>query len=124
MTTILPCFSGALNMDTAITDPSSLPGSDTAKTAFWQQHVDAWRASKLTQRGYATEHSLGVARFVYWKNKLYPNPRDKKKQFVAVRVATSQQQIRLTHPDGFVVECTTGTDVTWLRALMGLNNAS
>ena len=67
-------------MDTEITDPSSLPGRDVEKTTFWQQHVDAWRTSNLTQRKYAKQHGLVAARFVYWKNKLYPNPREKKKK--------------------------------------------
>ena len=45
-------------MESDSTDPSSLPGRDTAKTAFWQQHVDAWQTSNLTQRGYAKQHGL------------------------------------------------------------------
>ena len=111
-------------MESETTDPSSLPGRAAAKTAFWQQHVDAWQTSKLTQREYAKQHGLAVARFVYWKNKLSPNPRAKKKQFVPVRISTPQQQIRLIHPGGYVVECHAGTDVSWLRSLMGLNSAS
>ncbi len=110
-------------MDKEFTNPSSLPGRNESKTAFWQQHVDTWLDSGLTQRAYAKLHGLTVARFVYWKNKLHPNPRTKQKQFVAVRVAALQHPIRLIHPNGFVIECNTGTDVSWLRSLMGLNNA-
>lgn len=110
-------------MEIETADASSLPGRATAKTAFWQQHVKAWQDSKLTQRAYAKQHGLVVARFVYWKNKLYPAPRTKQKQFVPVRVATPQHPVRLIHPGGFVIECTAGTDVSWLRSLMELNSA-
>jgi hypothetical protein len=105
-------------------DPSLLPGRGATKTAFWKQHVDAWRDSELTQRDYAKQYGLVAARFVYWKNKLYPNPRTKQKQFVPVRVATTQHPIRLIHPSGFIIECSPGTDVTWLRSLMGLPGAT
>ncbi len=111
-------------MEIETTDVSSLPGQATAKTAFWQQHVKAWQDSKLTQRAYAKKHALVVARFVYWKNKLYPSPRTKQKQFVSVRVAATQHPIRLIHPNGLVIECSPGTDVVWLRSLMGLTSAS
>ena len=111
-------------MDSEIFDPASLPGQAAAKTAFWQQHVEAWRSSKLSQKGYALQHGLPLARFVYWKNKLYPNPRVKKKQFVPIRVATPQPSVRLIHPAGLVIECNVGTDVSWLRSLMGLYNAT
>lgn len=111
-------------MEAEVTDPSSLPGRAVAKTAFWQQHIDTWRDSELTQRVYARQHGLAVARFVYWKNKLYPNPRSKQKQFVPVRVAATQHPIRLIHPNGLIIECNPGTDVIWLRSLMGLTSAS
>lgn len=92
-------------MELEIADPSSLPGRDDAKTAFWKQHVDAWQDSKLTQRAYAKRHGLTVARFVYWKNKLRPNPRKQQKQFVPVRVTATQYPVRLIHPGGLVIEC-------------------
>ena len=111
-------------MELETTDPSSLPGRDASKAVFWKQHVDAWQDSKLTQRAYARQHDLVVARFVYWKNKLCPNPRKRQKQFVPVRISTTQQPIRLTHPNGMVIECSPGTDVLWLRSLMGLANAT
>jgi len=111
-------------MEIETTDVSSLPGQATAKTAFWQQHVKAWQDSKLTQRAYAKKHGLVVARFVYWKNKLYPSSRTEQKQFVPVRATTPQHSVRLINPNGFVIECTAGTDVSWLRSLMGLNSAS
>jgi hypothetical protein len=111
-------------MDTEVIDPSSLPGQDASKTAFWKQHIDAWRHSKLTQRDYAKQHGLAIARFVYWKNKLYPSPRTRQNQFVPVRVTTSQSPIRLIHPGGLVIECNSGTDVAWLQSLLGLSGAS
>jgi hypothetical protein len=112
-------------MDAQLKDLSSLPGKDAAKTAFWKQHIDAWRDSNLTQRSYAAEHGLAIARFVYWKNKFYPNTSQaKKKRFVRARITTTQHSIRLIHPNGIVIECGVGTDVSWLRSLLGLSSAS
>jgi len=111
-------------MDTEVIDPSSLPGQDASKTAFWKQHIDAWRHSKLTQRDYAKQHDLAIARFVYWKNKLQPSPRKRQKQFVPVRVTPTSHPVRLIHPGGLVIECHAGTDVFWLQSLMGLTRAT
>ena len=111
-------------MELEIADPSSLPGRAAVKTAFWKQHVDAWRDSKLTQREYARQHGLAVARFVYWKNKLQPSPRKRQKQFVPVRVTATGHPVRLIHTGGLVIECQAGTDVSWLQSLMGLTRAT
>lgn len=104
---------------------SARPGQNDAKTRFWREHIDAWQQSNLTQRAYATQQGLPVARFVYWKNKFYPNRASSRADFVPVRVATpSASSLRLILPSGVIIECTTGTDVSWLRALLGLAVAS
>ena len=105
-------------------DVSARPGQNESKTQFWRDHIDTWRQSDLTQRGYAKRNGLGVARFVYWKNKFYPTTPPRKKDFVPVKITTAEQPIRLIHSTGVMIECPVGTDVTWLRALLGLTRAS
>ena len=111
-------------MNADVNDLSSLPGQDTAKTAFWKRHVDAWRDSNLTQRGYASKHDLAIARFVYWKNKFYPGTPMVKSKFVPARITMTQHPVRLIHQNGIMIECGVGTDVSWLRSLLGLSGAS
>jgi len=109
-------------MDTKVL--TAIPDDDANRTAFWQQHIDAWRKTTLTQRGYAKQHGLSIARFTYWKSKFYRNAPVTKKDFVPVRVTEPQGPIRFMHPSGVVIECSTGTEVTWLRSLLGLEDAS
>ena len=95
------------------------------RTQFWKDHIDGWRNSKLTQRGYARKHNLAIARFTYWKTKLYPTVPVVQNGFVPVQLKQSQHgPVRLSHPSGIVIECSAGTDVSWLRSLLGLTNAT
>lgn len=94
--------------------------SDSEPTAFWTQHVEAWRQTSLSQREYVRQHDLPVARFTYWKNKLYPG--NKPADFVRVDIANSSL-VRIHHPSGTVIECQSGTDTHWLQALLGITHA-
>ncbi|RMG33955.1 MAG: hypothetical protein D6720_10530 [Gammaproteobacteria bacterium] len=42
----------------------------TDRTAFWQQHVDAWQSSGLTRKAYCLEQGLRYSSFGYWVRKL------------------------------------------------------
>jgi len=37
---------------------------------FWENHIERWRSSDLTQVGYCQQHDLIAHRFTYWKRKL------------------------------------------------------
>lgn len=102
------------------TEPT-IPEDNDERKAYWQEHVDAWRQSHLSQREYARQHGLPIARFTYWKNKLYPNTRSS--GFVELQVE-STAPVRIHHPSGPVIDCPPGTDVHWLRALLGIDHAS
>jgi|TARA_B100000315_G_scaffold259247_1_gene314497 hypothetical protein len=99
----------------------AIPEEDSERTVFWTQHVEAWHQSAFSQREYARQHQLPIARFTYWKNKLYPNPRES--GFVQVNLEASAS-VRIHHPTGTVIECLAGTDVGWLRSLLGMMHAS
>jgi hypothetical protein len=105
-----------------VTTPSA--DNDVTRTAFWHEHIDAWREAGQTQREYARQHELSIARFTYWKSKFYPSTTMVKDRFVPVRLSATPNSVRVTHPNGMVIECPAGTDVPWLRLLLGLADAS
>ncbi|MFS1440738.1 MULTISPECIES: hypothetical protein [unclassified Vibrio] len=35
----------------------------------WQQHIDAWQQTKLTQAQYCRSHQIDQSQFSYWKRK-------------------------------------------------------
>jgi hypothetical protein len=39
------------------------------RAAFWQSHIDEWRATGGSQRAYCEEQGLSYCRFVYWRRK-------------------------------------------------------
>ena len=43
--------------------------SSVQKTAFWQRHYEAWKASGLKAAGYCVHHEISVGAFGYWKRK-------------------------------------------------------
>jgi hypothetical protein len=40
------------------------------KHADWQQHLQAWETSGLTQSAYCEQHRLKLATFTYWRARL------------------------------------------------------
>jgi hypothetical protein len=106
----------------SVTTPS--PDNDATRTSFWREHINAWRDTGQTQREYARQHELSIARFTYWKSKFYPTTTVLKDSFVPVRLSAAPNPVRLIHPNGLIIECPAGTDVPWLRLLLGLADAS
>jgi len=40
------------------------------KSRFWQEHIQRWRESGISQADYCREHGLKEGAFTYWKGKL------------------------------------------------------
>ena len=40
------------------------------KARYWQQHMEAWQASDLTQPAYCQQHAISLAAFGYWRTRL------------------------------------------------------
>ena len=40
------------------------------KARYWQQHMEAWQASDLTQPAYCQQHTISLAAFGYWRTRL------------------------------------------------------
>jgi hypothetical protein len=45
----------------SVTTPS--PDNDATRTTFWREHINAWCETGQTQREYARQHELSIARF-------------------------------------------------------------
>ena len=39
----------------------------------WQQHIDEWLPSGLSQQDYCSRHGISLASFGYWRRKLKRN---------------------------------------------------
>lgn len=60
---------------------------------FWQRHVEAWRASGLTQKQYSKRHGLTTASLSNWSSVLQRRARTKPGQsLVPVRVIDARPQ--------------------------------
>ena len=60
------------------------------KTQYWQQQIDLWSASNLSQKEFCKEQSLKFYTFQYWLRKLSePKPVDS--GFIPVTVQPSAQ---------------------------------
>jgi hypothetical protein len=42
------------------------------KAEFWQDHINAWQGSGLSQTGYCKQHEIKFHNFAYWRNRLSP----------------------------------------------------
>ncbi|WP_448873450.1 IS66 family insertion sequence element accessory protein TnpA [Desulfobulbus propionicus] len=42
----------------------------SAKEKFWQEHIDGWQATGLSQQVYCKSNFLALASFGYWRRKL------------------------------------------------------
>jgi hypothetical protein len=92
--------------ETTMTDHlPAIPDSGTERTAFWTNHIEALGQSNLSQRAYAEQHQLPLARLVYWKRKLQPQTRVT--PFVRASVEAASP-VRIHHHCGAVIECLPG----------------
>jgi len=41
----------------------------SGRRRFWQQHLQNWKSSGLSQAKYCRQHELSLKSFVYWKRK-------------------------------------------------------
>ena len=93
---------------------------DESRERYWRERIGDWKESGLTQAEYARRHRITISTFGYWKRRFEPQPPSN--AFVSVSAA-SLSPVRLHHPNGLVVECAAGTDIHWLRQLMGIADA-
>ena len=99
--------------------------SITSKQAlFWQQHVEAHKASRLSRRVYCAQHGLKEHQLTYYIGRL-GKPSSNKTAFAQVVVEkTSEPSIkkpfmaRLIFNSHVVLELDSTADISWLAKLI------
>jgi hypothetical protein len=88
---------------------------------FWRQHVDAWRASGLTQKQYGKRHGFNAMTLAKWSSVLQRRLRAKPGQaLVPVHVVGEQSPASAieVRQGGLRVFVPVGTEPRWVAALL------
>jgi len=59
--------------------------------AYWQEHINNWQQSQLSQKQYCERNNLGLSTFQKWKKKLHPS-----------LATTKPKQKSLPEPESFI----------------------
>ena len=62
----------------------------------WQQHIDEWQRSGLSQQDYCRSHGISLASFGYWRRKLKRNE-SAKPRFYPLVVSTGRDAEITSH---------------------------
>ena len=75
------------------------------KHAFWQNHIEQFRAWGLSQQAYSDQNNLKVHQLVYWRRKFLENqPVKSSSGFVAIPLVGHQSEgLYLSLPSGIKV---------------------
>jgi len=76
--------------------------------AFWQEHVQNWVRSDLTQREYCAAHGLGERAFHRWRGREKETIAAAKASLTLVPVSVGKPEavsvVKLRSPDGWEIE--------------------
>ena len=81
-----------------------------ALSSYWQQQVEAWRATGQSQKGFCKAHDLNYHQFGYWirkfRNQVEQDQYQKSSGFVPVTMNTHHEidGLSLTLPNGMRVQ--------------------
>ena len=90
------------------------------KRQFWEDHVQAWHHSGLTQAEYCRQNSLKNHRWWYWRKRI-SHPPETDVTFVPLHFSSSkisQTRISVVTPNGYRIEFDNGFDFSKLRPLI------
>ena len=72
------------------------------KRKYWQQNIEAWKQSQLTQSEYCKQHNLSLASFGYWRTRINQasnkNTTCNNKKLIPVNVSRSSMSVNLYLP--------------------------
>jgi hypothetical protein len=91
-----------------------------AKREFWDNHIQAWQQSGLTQIDYCRQNNLKNHQWCYWRRKIL-KPSDTDVTFVPLSFSPSKisrPHISVFTPNGFRIEFEHGVDIPKLRQLL------
>ena len=73
---------------------------------FWENHIEHWRISGLSQAAYCRRNQIKAHRFYYWRRRLSASQDEI--SFLPVALSSSLAQnhttIRIHTPNGFIIE--------------------
>ncbi|WP_250465090.1 IS66 family insertion sequence element accessory protein TnpA [Microbulbifer litoralis] len=67
-----------------------------SKSDFWQQHIQTWKESGLSQAAYCQQHDLKLSTFTYWRHKQNKGRR----KLVPVSITAPDTPVELALPGG------------------------
>ena len=92
------------------------------KRQFWENHIQAWQESGMTQAGYCRQKNLKNHRWWYWRKRISFS-RDTDVTFVPLRFSSSKVSrsgISVVTPNGYRIEIDNGYDISKLRQLIAV----
>lgn len=93
--------------------------ANTEREAIWQERVEHWRASGLSQRAFALQEGYPVRQVGYWIRRLTKSPAAS--GLLPVRVAPAplaQVAISLINERGWTLSLPSDVPASWLAELM------
>lgn len=72
------------------------------KKLFWQQHIEGWQQSALSQKAYCRQHKLSFSSFGYWRTRL--NETTPGKKLIPVTLSRSAGVVTIFLPAGIRME--------------------
>lgn len=88
---------------------------------YWQEHLDAWHRSDLTQKAYCASHGLSTESLRRWRRREKEAAIASKSSLTLVPVSMGTQTtgsvVRLHSPGGWRIELAGGS-VPWLADLL------
>jgi len=106
--------------------PSPSPSHEVIanKRKYWQNLIDEWMDSDLTQKAFCAERGIGISSFYSWKSRL--SNKDRKplsKPFIPIEIqkqATSTSLMRILLKTGVRIDLPINTSVDKLSSIFRL----
>ncbi|MEA3643113.1 MAG: hypothetical protein VBE63_24700 [Lamprobacter sp.] len=99
------------------------------RKAYWQPHVEAWRASGMSGKQFSQQHALSYSQLLYWNHKLYPKQSAQDGAFARVIPAAADSErsrsagpgdgLQITLPNGVRIGGINAGNVDVLRSVLG-----
>jgi hypothetical protein len=88
------------------------------KQTHWQAHLDAWRASGLSQSMYCKKHGLSLSSFGYWLHRRTVSQSSTTAVPIVVTKPLSDACLEVQLPNGWLVKLPTGMESHYVLPLL------
>ena len=68
--------------------------TEQKKQASWQEHIQSWEQSGLSQKAYCRAQSLGLSTFGYWRRKINHGSEDRPRFYPLTVMPSLEKQIK------------------------------